>query len=135
MPEALGSDILLLVNIGTDVSPNYQVVGSQRNVTFNETVTPIDLSSKDKREEKLDPRGRWACTVSLDTLYVPGQTEYAALQNAERSGQTIKIRRRELGSDVEEADAVVTGLSGAFPDVDAATVSAELRVNGPWSAI
>lgn len=135
MAEVAGNDVVVLVNLGDDTTPSWQIVGSQRGATFNETVAPIDISSKDQREEKNSPRGRWSCVLSLDALYVPGAASYLALRNAQRDGNTIKIKRQELGQDVEEANAVVTGLSQSFPDADAATIAAEFRINGPWQSV
>lgn len=133
MPELNGTDVLLLArtSTGPDV---YAVVGSQRNVTFNETTAAIDMSSKASRAYKGAP-GRYNCTASLEHLYVPGDSAYAALRAAMRNGTTIRVRRQESGSDVEQADAIVTSLSEAMPDQAECVVSCELQVTGEWGAI
>lgn len=81
-----GTDILLLVNTGTPGSPVYEVVGSQRDVTFEETTDEIDVSSKDGRAKRVLP-GRYSASISLDALYVPTGAAYQALKDAMRNGR------------------------------------------------
>jgi hypothetical protein len=50
-----------------------------------------------------------------------------------RNGTYVTVARTEDGVQVEEAQAVVTSLSGEAPDQDAATMAAELTVNGEWT--
>lgn len=129
-----GSDVLLLANTGTDVAPVWTVVGSQRNVSFEETNEEIDVSSKDSRAMRV-LAGRYGATATLEALYVPSDAAYQALKTAARNGDPIKIRRREIGTDTEEASAIITTLSGEFPDQDAGTISVELRIDGAWTAV
>ena len=58
-----GTDILLYVNTGTPAVPAYTVVGSQRDVTFEESTDEIDVSSKDSRAKRVLP-GRYSASVS-----------------------------------------------------------------------
>jgi TP901-1 family phage major tail protein len=129
-----GTDILILVNTGTDVSPVYAAVGSQRDATFGETTDAIDVSSKDARAKRVIP-GRYTATISGDALYVPSNAAFLALQVAMRNGTLIKVLRQESGAALEVADAVVTDLSQAAPDQDAATVSISLDIDGEWVEI
>jgi TP901-1 family phage major tail protein len=129
-----GSDILLLANTGTDESPVYEVVGSQRGATFTETTAAIDMSSKDSRNTRVIP-GRYAATVTLEALYVPTDDAYLALRAAMRDGTAIKIRKSEDGVEVEEADAVVTSLSGEAPDQEGATISVDLAIDDSWTVV
>lgn len=125
-----GTDILLLA----DVAGVATVVGSQRGSTFEETTETIDVSSKESRAMRVLP-GRYASTVSLEHLYVPSDTAYEALRDANRNGTFITITRREFESDFEEASAVVTSMSGDFPDQGEAVISVELQVDGEWTAL
>lgn len=118
-----GTDILLLVN-GT-------AVGSQRDVTFEETNEEIDMSSKDGRAKRVIA-GRYGSSVSLDAVYVPSDAAYLLLKAAMRNGTLIQINRQEEGSILESADALVTSISEAGPDQDAATVSIDLTIDGDW---
>jgi TP901-1 family phage major tail protein len=129
-----GSDILLLVNIGTAAVPSYQAVGSQRDVTFEEATEAIDVSSKDSRARRVLP-GRYTSNISLDSLYVPTRDDYDALKDAMRHGELILVARQEEGVTVETADALVESMSEAFPDQAEATISVSLAVDGFWEEL
>jgi len=125
-----GADVVLYVEIdGTMTS-----VGSQSNVNFDETTDVIDVSSKDSRAREILP-GRYSASVSLDGFFIPSSSHYEALRDAMRNGTEIAIRRYYSGTAVEEADAIVSSLSSAFPDQGGATVAISLEVNGSWSAV
>ena len=123
-----GADVLLWV----ETDAGYVVVGSQRDVTFNESTDEIDVSSKDSRARRV-LGGRYGSTVTLDALYVPDDDAYLALQEAMRDGTLIRIEREESEAALEYADALVTGLSGRMPDQGESTVSIDLTIDGEWS--
>jgi len=129
-----GADVLLLVNTGSEVSPVYEAVGSQRDVSFEETTEGIDASSKDSRAGRVLP-GRYGASVSLEHLYVADDDAYLALRTAMRDGTLIKIRRQDEGVEIEEADALITSLGTAAPDQDVMVVSCELTIDGEWSVV
>jgi len=118
-----GADILIWIE--------GNMVGSQRDVTIDETTAEIDMSSKDARERKVIA-GRYSANISLDALYVPTDTAYIALKAAMRDGTLVEVVRIEEGSVLESANAVVTSLSEKGPDQDAATVSIGLAIDGAW---
>jgi len=118
-----GTDILIWVE--------GNAVGSQRDVTIEETTEEIDVSSKDGRAMRVLP-GRYGATLSLDALYVPDDAAYISLQNAMRNGTFVEVVVIEEGVVQESADAIVTSLSRNGPDQDAATVSIGLRIDGQW---
>ena len=123
-----GADVLLWVN----TEAGYVVVGSQRDVTFDESTEEIDVSSKDSRARRV-LAGRYGSTVSLDALYVPLDEGYLALQEAMRNGDLIRIEREESEAALEYADALVTGLSQGMPDQGEATISVDLTIDNWWS--
>lgn len=125
-----GTDILLLV----DVAGTPTVIGSQRGLTIEETTETIDTSSKDSRAMRVKA-GRYASTISLEHLYVPNDAAYLALKTANRNGTPITITRREFALDFEECCAVVTSVSGDFPDQEEAVISVELEVDGFWAPV
>ena len=127
-----GTDILLQVNTGTDLSPMYVTVGSQRDVTFEEKSDDIDVSSKDGQAQRVLP-GRYSSSVSLDALYVPDDVAYQALKTAMRPPSTlIKVLRQELGGALEIADAHITGLGDKGPDQGEATTTISFTIDGEW---
>ena len=129
-----GSDVLVLVNTGTPAVPVYEVMGSQRDVTFDEATEEIDVSSKDGRAKRVLP-GRYSCTISFDSLWVPDDACYLALRDAMRDGELILIARQEYEVVVETADALITSMSENFPDQSEATISMSLVVDGMWTEV
>ncbi len=120
-----GTDILLLVD--------NTAVGSQRDVSFDETTAEIDMSSKDSRAFRTIA-GRYKATVSLDAVYVPDDACYLLLKAAMRNGTLIQVIREEEGEVLESAAALVTSLSEKGPDQDAATVAVGLTIDGEWTS-
>lgn len=129
-----GSDVLLLVNTGTPTVPVYEAVGSQRDVTFEESTEEIDVSSKDGRAKRVLP-GRYSSSISMDALYVPSDAAFQALQDAMRDGEMILVAREEEGVTLETANAVITNMSSAMPDQGASTISISLTIDGEWTAV
>lgn len=124
-----GSDLLILVNIGTTEAPSYMAVGCQRDATIDEASATIDVSCKDSRAQRV-LAGRYSATISLDALYIPDDQAYQALKDANRNGDLILIAREELGVVTETFPAKVDSLSQSFPDQGEATVSASFTVDG-----
>jgi hypothetical protein len=129
-----GTDILLLVNTGTPESPVYEAAASQRNYTQTENTAARDSSSKDAREAANEP-GRYSATLSLEALYIPTDDAFLALQTAMRDGEKILIVRQEDGVEIEGALCVITSLVRNAPDQETATYSAELTLDGAFSAV
>jgi predicted secreted protein len=129
--ELNGTDVLLQVETSPG-SGSFLTIGSQRGVTFNETTAAIDFSSKDARAGKFGP-GRYGWTAELENLYTPNLSGYSALRTAMRDGTLICIKRREQGANVESGYAVVTQMSDAFPDQDAAVCSVSLQGSGRFN--
>ncbi len=126
-----GTAVLILADIG---GATFNIVGSQRDATMDETAGVIDISSKDQRERKV-LSGRYESNISMEELYVPTDAAYLALLASMRNGTIVAIRRRESGTDKEEADAIVTSISRDFPDQGEATISIELAIDGAWTAV
>lgn len=129
-----GTSVLLLVNTGTAEVPDYTAVGSQRGLTLDETTAEIDISSKEAREMRVLP-GRYGSTLSLEALYVADDASFISLQSAMRNGDLILVRISEDGAEVEEADALVTSMSGSYPDQAEATITVALRIDGAWVVV
>lgn len=125
MTQSLPNGTAILLAIDGDI------IGSQRNVTREETTAEVDTSSKDQREMTVIA-GRYASTLSLDAVYVPDDDGYGRLQAAMRNGSLITAIWEEEGSVVESAAALVTSLSTAAPDQDTATIAVGLRISGAW---
>ena len=129
-----GTDVLLLVNTGTDLVPSYEAVGSQRDVTLEETTEEIDVSSKDSRAKRVLP-GRYGATISLDALYVPSDSAYGKLKNAMRNGTLIMVAKEVDDVTIETASALITSMSEADPDQAESTISISLTLDGEWTVV
>ena len=129
-----GADITLIANTGTPSVPIWTSVGSQRGVTFPESVAPIDYSSKESRSRAVGA-GRYQASVSLTSLYVPTGTAHAALKTAFRAGSPIKIRRSGAAVQKEQCDAIITEMNVDAPDQAEATIAITLEVDGDWAAV
>lgn len=129
-----GTDVVLLVNTGTELLPVYEVVGSQRDVTFELTTAEIDVSSKDSRTTRVIG-GRDKQTLSLEGLYVPTNDAYLALEAAREDGELILVAKQVDGVTVATAHALITSLSQNFPDQDAATVSISMTIDDTWTEV
>lgn len=129
-----GAQVLLLVNTGTDASPNYVEVGQQTNLSKETTRNLIETTSKEDDHQKFI-YGKQGDTVTLESLYVPNDSAMSALRDANDNKNNIKIRRKEQGSEVEEADALVETISDEWPDNDNSTTSVDLTLDGAWTSI
>jgi TP901-1 family phage major tail protein len=129
-----GSDILLLVNTGTELVPAYEAVGSQRDVSLQESTAEIDVSSKDGRAKRVLP-GRYSSSLSLDALYVPTDDAYLALRSAMRDGELILVAVENDGVTEETATALITNMSTSFPDQGEGTISIDLTIDGEWTEV
>lgn len=129
-----GADVLLLVNTGTPTVPVYEAVGSQRDVTVDESNEEVDYSSKESRAQRVG-YGRYSSSLSLDSLYVWTDAGYQALRDAMRDGELILVALQEEGTTIETADAVVTSMSRNYPDQAEATISIDLSVDGFWTEL
>lgn len=127
-----GTDTLVLVDI--DGLGDFVVVGSQRNMSVDESNAVIDESSKDARERKVSA-GRYEATMSFDALFVPNTSFFQALKDALRNGTSIKIRIQEAGTAVEEVTAIITSMTREFPDQEEATISLEAAIDGAFTVL
>jgi len=134
-PNATNGTTVLL-SVRTSTGPDvFTDVGSQSNVTFERTAEEIDASNKNDGADTLVLSGRRKQTLTLDNMFVSGETAFEALKTAIETSITVRIRRKESGSDIEQADAIVTSMSESFPDQDVGVVSTSLTVCGAWGAV
>jgi TP901-1 family phage major tail protein len=130
-----GTDILLLVNTGTDESPSYEAVGSQRDATIDRNTAEIDASNKNDGADQIVAAGRRTSSISLDALYVPDDAAYEALRAAQDAGELILIAKEVEGVVTETAEALITAMSESYPDQAEATIGISLTVSGGWTEV
>jgi len=126
-----GTSVLLTAETATPGV--YVAIGSQRDVTINESTAVIDESSKDLADF-VGSAGRRTVTIDCGALYVPADAAYVLLRDARRAGTLIRVEYSEAGSDVENIDCIVTSISRSAPDQGEAVVSISLQGSGAWAA-
>lgn len=129
-----GTDILIYINTGSEVSPNYVVLGGQRGAGIGRTGDEIDASSKDSAASRVLP-GRVKVTITCDALYIPTDAAYQALDAAQKARSFILVREYVDAVATREARAIITDLSEDHPDMDVSTVSVGLSLDGDWDEI
>lgn len=135
MPTPInGAEVLLAVNTGTEAVPAWWVIASQTGVNFKADYPEINASGKQDASDVFLP-GRGSETCTLTYYYVPGDAGSAALKQAARARERIKIRRQEEGDQIEEAYAVITSRGEDFPDQAPGTINVDIRVSGGWLPI
>jgi TP901-1 family phage major tail protein len=126
-----GSLILVLVETAANV---FSPVAQQTGLSWESTRNLIEATSKDSDHTKW-VYGKKDDTVSLEAAYVPTDTAYQALKTAMKDGTMVILRRSEDGDEIEEAEALVSSISGDAPDGDKATISIEFQLNEEWQVV
>src|SRR5690554_1363062 len=137
MPRSKGIDgasVLLMVNMGDDETPNWTAVAEQTGLSTENSRKLIEASSKDSDHTKWS-YGKQDGTVTLESLYVPNDAAFKAIEEAMNNKEIVILRRTENGEDIEEATALVSTISKEWPDNDASTCSAEFQLDEPWTPI
>jgi len=124
-----GSDILVMLDFGTEGAADYRVVGCQRDATFEEVSDTIDESCKAQRSQQVDA-GRYSSTLSLDMLYVTDRDDLVRLRNANRNGDKIILARRKNGAIVQRASAKIDSFAVNFPDQAESVASLACTIDG-----
>lgn len=129
-----GASVLLMVNMGDDETPNWTAVAEQTGLSTENSRNLIEASSKDSDHTKWI-YGKQDGTVTLESLYVPNDAAFKAIEEAMNNKEVVILRRTENGEDIEEATALVSTISKEWPDNDASTCSAEFQLDEPWTPI
>lgn len=129
-----GASVLLMVNMGDDETPNWTAVAEQTGLSTENSRNLIEASSKDSDHTKWI-YGKQDGTVTLESLYVPNDAAFKAIEEAMNNKEIVILRRTENGEDIEEATALVSTISKEWPDNDASTCSAEFQLDEPWTPI
>lgn len=124
-----GSEIIVMLDLGTAETPDYQIIACQRDATFEEVSDTIDESCKSSRAGRSD-YGRYSASVSLDYLYILTDAAAAQLKAANRNGEKIILAQRESGVITQRAVAKIDSISENFPDQAEAVVSLACTLDG-----
>ncbi len=127
MAEMKGVDILILVDTGTEGTPQWTPVGGQRGATLSESVDTIETTHKASGGYKTYEAGLIDWTISCDGVYIPDDAGYKALVDAMRQRKKVKVRWQEAGQATYEGLAIVTSRDLEGPHDGEATYSMELQ--------
>lgn len=126
-----GIDILILVNLGDEMTPNWQPVAHQRGATLSRTRNTITTTAKDSANALEDFEyglGTW--TISADGVYVQSEQALTHLTDAWKNRTKVSVRWQEEGTDVLEGTALITSADLEGPYDGEATYSVELQGAG-----
>ena len=126
-----GADVLIFVNTGTGELPQWTKVAGQRDASVDRTGSTIDMNSKDNSDWEMAEVGRNSWTITCDALYAPADAGVAALKEAWRNRKKVKVQVQEVGTAVEEGDAIITSFNTSHPDGDNSALSVTLQGAGP----
>jgi predicted secreted protein len=129
--EVNGADVLVQINKGDELTPNWETVASQKGVTLNEARTTVDTSSKESADET-HLAGRYSATLTLDTLFVPGAATFNELRYRMRNRLSVRLKTLLNGQALETALATITGLVMTAQDQQAVTANATFKISGGW---
>lgn len=125
-----GVDILILVDTGTDGTPQWTPVGGQRGATLSESRETIDVTHKASGGYKEYEYGDGEWSISCDGVLIPDDTAYKALVDAMRQEKKVKVRWQEEGTATFEGLALVTSRDLEGPYDGEANYSMELQGSG-----
>jgi predicted secreted protein len=123
-----GADVLLYAETAPGT---FTALAGQRGATRDRSAATIDISHKLDKYERFIP-GRLSSSLAFDGLWVPTDEAYQTLDEAYDAQDTIVCRLMWDGEPWKEADGFLTSLSEAYPDQDAATITATFQVSGAW---
>lgn len=125
-----GVDVLVLVDVGTAGSPEWEAGASQRGATLSESVDTVETTTKGSGGYKTYEYGIGDWTISMDGAYIKDDACYTALVNAMRQKKKVKVRWQEESQAVYEGEALVTSRDLEGPYDGEATYSIELQGSG-----
>lgn len=134
MPDLIPNGTAILLLVESTTPGTYIALEGQMDASLSESVSAIDVSSKDGAAREV-VGGRYEADGSVSLIYRPSAIAQDRLKTAFRSRGLIKIRVSEDGTSVEEASVLVTGHSLDAPDQDRAEVSVDFTVSGDWITV
>ncbi|MBA4542888.1 phage tail protein [Thermoactinomyces daqus] len=126
-----GVDVLLYVNVGTDASPNYVVLGGQGDATLNRGADEIDVSSK------TDPAGygdtiigRKNWSIECEGFIVDSDQALDHLETLFEDRQPVQVELRLPSGKKYSGAGYITDFPLEFPNDDGATYSLTISGSG-----
>lgn len=131
MAKIAGVDVLLYVNVGTDQSPNYVVLGGQGDAKLNREANEIDVTAKTDPEGYGDVLvGRKSWSVECDGFIVDGDQALEQLETLFENRQPVQIELRLPSGKKYSGSCYIVDFPMEFPNDDGATYSLKLSGAG-----
>ena len=122
-----GKEYLLYVaTAGTEESPTYTLVGGQRGGDLNRQADEIDASCKTDNGWKATLAGLKSWNISLENLYLMGDTGAAFIEEAFLEGALIMVKFVYADNSYVTGKCYVTECSLSTPHTDVATMNCTL---------
>ena len=129
-----GAMVLIMVNLGDVSVPDWQAVAEQTSLSTETSRNMIEASSKDSDHTKW-LYGKQDDTCSFEKLYVPNDSAFMAIDDAQKNKETVLLRRSENGQEVEETTALVSTIAKEYPDNESSTCSGEFQQDEAWTPV
>ncbi len=124
-----GSSVLLLVQTSAGPPGVYFPIGSQTGAKSSRKTGTMDFSDKSTADKILQP-GERSATITLDSLYVPGDPGLQALRQAQAVNNMIICEWYENGVPIEYANCVITAMDLDAKRMAPCTFAITLEVSG-----
>lgn len=135
-----GRHVLVLINMGTEAVPDWQVVADQTGFSWEASRNMLDASVKGDRHAR-SAYGRMEGTATLDALESLREGTQEALYQAMVNEDLVMLRYSISAiatGDVErvyEALALVGSINRSWPDNEMATFSASFNLNDVFAEV
>lgn len=135
-----GRHVLVLMNMGTTETPDFQVVADQTGFSWEASRNMLDASVKGDRHAK-SAYGRMEGTATLDALEALRDGTQEALYQAMVTEEEVVLRysvsatATGTAEAVYEAPALVGSINRSWPDNEMSTFSASFNLNDVFEEV
>lgn len=131
-----GKDYLIYLNTGaTEASPTWTLLGGQRSGDLERSAEEIDASCKTSNGWKSVIPGLKSWSISLESVYLAGDTGAKFLEAAFLAGEQVHIKFQYPDNSYVTGWGSITDCSLSTPHDDVATLSGTIAGDGPLSAL
>lgn len=130
MSKIKGIDFLLYANKGTDLLPEYEVVGGQRGATLNRSADTLETTAKDSDGWKEFETSFIEWSIEAEGIFVSGDEGFNKLEESFFSREKILVEMKTASGRKYSGNVIVTDLPLEMPYDDMMTYSVTLQGSG-----
>lgn len=127
---AKGVNFIVQVNTGTAETPEWTVVGGQRNATLNRSADTIDVTTKSSNGWRENESSIKDWSIDADGLLIEDDAGYAALETVYMAGNKVQIQLQTAAKNKYSGQAIITDFPIEAPYDDSATYSVSFTGDG-----